>query len=323
MGIIDSLSAGYRFALRRLDLLLIPVLLDLLLWLTPRWGVAPIIERFTAFYEQAAQVALADSDMAGMADLAAGNSLVLESMKNSFNLLTGLVSGSLLHVPSLALTAALPAPATAWQLDSTGAALGLWVLLSLVGLLVGVLYLELAARALPLGAGAKPAGWGALLRAVGRHWLRVLAFVLLVTAALGVVLLPASVVLGLIMLVAPVLGTMVWGLMLGLLLMAFFFLYFVTAAIVLDDLSVMAAIRASAGLVRSRLWQALGFVVLVNVIGAGIPLVLARLAALQPVGTLAAILFNAFVGTGLAVGLLVYYRSHLLRETKALAVEPS
>ncbi len=35
LGVIDSLSAGYRFLGRRLELLLIPVALDILLWLGP------------------------------------------------------------------------------------------------------------------------------------------------------------------------------------------------------------------------------------------------------------------------------------------------
>ena len=48
---------------------------------------------------------------------------------------------------------------------------------------------------------------------------------------------------------------------------------------------------------------------------------LGGMAAWQPGGTVAAILINAFIGTGLAVGLLVFYRSALLRDAQAVAVE--
>jgi hypothetical protein len=318
VGIIDSLSAGYRIALRRIDLLLIPVLLDLLLWLAPRWSVGPILERLATFYQQAAQEAQLG---VAMADVSATNLDLLAELGRSFNLLTGLVSGSLLHVPSLALTASLPAGAGVWEMTSAATAFGIWLLLLMVGLLLGVIFLEQAARVVPLGAGAKPEGMAALARAALRHWWRVLGFVLLVTVLLMVAIVPISAVVGLLMLVLPGLGMVAWGLTLGLLLMLFLFLYFVTAAIVLDDMGVFDAIRTSARLVRGQLLSVLGWVLLVNVIGAGVAVLLRPLADMQPIGTVAAIVFNAFVGAGMAVGLLVFYRSHLVRETQAVAAE--
>ena len=52
MSIIDSLSAGYRFLTRRLDLLFLPILLDLILWLAPGLSVAPLFERAAHFYQE-------------------------------------------------------------------------------------------------------------------------------------------------------------------------------------------------------------------------------------------------------------------------------
>ena len=54
MGIIDSLSAGYRFMTRKLGLILIPVALDLLLWWLPRFSVAPLFQQAAQFYSDAA-----------------------------------------------------------------------------------------------------------------------------------------------------------------------------------------------------------------------------------------------------------------------------
>ena len=66
LGVIDSLSAGYRFLGRRLELLLIPVALDILLWLGPRFSVAPLSERLAGFYAEAARMEGVPPDMAAM-----------------------------------------------------------------------------------------------------------------------------------------------------------------------------------------------------------------------------------------------------------------
>ena len=44
MSVIDSVSAGFRFLGKRVELLLIPVILDLFLWLSPRLSIAPLIQ---------------------------------------------------------------------------------------------------------------------------------------------------------------------------------------------------------------------------------------------------------------------------------------
>jgi hypothetical protein len=319
VGIIDSLSAGYRFSLRRLDLLLIPVLLDTLIWLAPRLSIAGLAARVTAFYNEVAAQAQLTGELAEMAD---ANTTLFSELGRSFNLLTGLVSSSLMHMPSLASTASLPPSNQAIDLATFGSAFGIWVLLLVAGLFLGVVFLEQAAGALPLGAGEKAVGGGDFVRAVWRHFVRVLGFALLALVAMFALLVPVSVMMGLLMLVVPGLALLMWGIMMGLLFMGFLFLYFVTAAIVLDDLAVFAAIRSSVSLVRRRLLSVLGFVLLVFLIGTGIGFLLGGLADMQPLGTATAIVVNAFIGTGLAVGLLVFYRSQLLRAAQAVAGEP-
>ncbi len=101
MGVIDSLSAGYRFLGRRLELLLVPVLLDLLLWLAPRLSIAPLLRQVAAFYASATTLEGLPADMAALSrqvseQLAAGG--------QRSNLLEMLVNSSLLHVPSLLAT---------------------------------------------------------------------------------------------------------------------------------------------------------------------------------------------------------------------------
>ena len=312
MGIIDSISAGYRFLGRRVDLILIPVLLDLLLWLAPRLSVAPLFARLADAYD--ALYALSAADMpADLAAMTQGSTEMLRAIGETSNLWTGLVSGAVLHVPSLLATASLPpARGGVIEIGSVAGAAAIWLLLALLGLFLGVLYLELLARVLPLGATPKPAGAVDLLRATVRHWGRVLGFVLLVGALLVALFVPISLFVGLAALLVPALATFFVALLGGMILMIFVYLYFVTAAIVLDDQGVLQAIRTSMSLVRAHFLQVVGFAVLVTLIGAGIALLLDRLAAFEPVGTVAAILVNAYIGTGLSLALLVFYRSRLL-----------
>lgn len=323
MGIIDSLSAGFRLVARHLWLILVPVLLDLLLWLAPQFSVAPILagaaDAYAALVNQAvAQTGDQAATLGDIPQLATATADSLRDFGQFFNLLSATVSSSLLHVPSLVASWALPpAAGGVIEIASPWAALGLWLLFALVGLFVGVLFLELLTVVLPLGASPKPLNAGALLRSTGRHGLRVLGFVLLLGALLLVLMVPYSLLLGLLLLFLPWLATGIAAVTFGIFVMLFLYLYFVTAAIVVDDRTVMEAIRASYALVRANLLRVFGFALLINLISLGIGFLLNDLAGFQPVGTVVAILVNAFIGTGLAMALLVFYRSRLLVAAQA------
>jgi hypothetical protein len=230
-----------------------------------------------------------------------------------FNLLTALVSSTFMHVPSLVAAWALPtAGGDAIEFANAWAALGIWLVLALVGLFLGVLFIELLAAALPLGVSAKPQGMGDLLRATLRHGGRVLRFVLALALLLLMLFIPYSLIMGFLLLLLPSLALGIGALSFGIVFVLFVYLYFVTVAIVVDDLRVRTAIGASLTLVRNSMLRVIGFIVLINVISIGIGLLLNNLAAIQPAGTLAAILLNAYIGTGLAMALLVFYRSRLI-----------
>jgi hypothetical protein len=309
VGIIDSISAGYRLLGRKVHLLLIPVALDLLIWLVPRLSIAPILARLADAY-----AAMADATPlpAEMAEMATSSTDMVRSLGDASNLLSGLVSGLVLHVPSLLSTGSLPTSAQAVDISSIGIALLVWAAIAAFGLWLGVLYLEMLARELPIGAPGKPTDWGELLRRSGRHWLRVLGFVIVVASLLLMMLIPMAGLITIATLIAPAVGTLLMPVMIAMVMVGFLFLYFVTTAIVLDDLPIIAAVTTSVRLVRTNFPSVLGFVILVTLIGTGISLLLARVAIYEPIGTLAAILLNAYIGTGLTMALLVFYRTRLL-----------
>ncbi len=61
----------------------------------------------------------------------------------------------------------------------------------------------------------------------------------------------------------------------------------------------------------------LGFIVLSNIIGLGFALLLVQIAAVSPWVALVTIVVNAYIGTGLSMALLVFYRSRALKQTPA------
>jgi hypothetical protein len=150
-------------------------------------------------------------------------------------------------------------------------------------------------------------------RTVLRHWLMILAYIALLIVVLVAASVPALLAVGVLSLVSPTLSSILVVLLSGALLVLFFYLYFVTAAIVLDNLPAHLAVAQSFTVVRNNFWATLGFVVLYNVIAGGIALALSRLTAWTPVGILVAILVNAYIGAGLTMALLVFYRTRVLR----------
>jgi hypothetical protein len=311
LGVIDSLSAGYRFLIRRLDLVLIPVLLDLFLWRAPRLSIAPILERVARFQTSA----VASPDVPGdIAVLAEQSSAILQELgkhSNLFNLLLS-TSGWLLHLPSLLYGTAALSSSRVYDLANGITVVGLTVLLTLAGLAIGVLYVNLLARHLPIGAGPKALSRQQLVWLVLRHYAWLLFFLLLVLSGILVFLIPVSIGMTLVALLYPGLASVLGFLFGGLLMALFLYLYFVPMGLIMDNLDLWSAVVQSFRLVRDNFWGALGLIFLSDLISLGFALILEHVVVYQPVGTLAAILANAFVGSGLTLGLLVFYRSRVL-----------
>ena len=72
------------------------------------------------------------------------------------------------------------------------------------------------------------------------------------------------------------------------------------------------AVAQSFTVVRKNFWSTLAFIVLTSVISLGIALIMQRLTAIAPIGTAVAIVINAYIGSGLAMALLVFYRTRIL-----------
>jgi hypothetical protein len=310
-AVIDSLSAGYRFLGRRIELIMIPVILDLWLWLGPRLSITPLIEEFVRYYER----------MAGVQEMPAvapemSPQILLEASQGS-NLMDALVSGTLLHVPSLLATIGPVSAGTVYEISSPLAAVGLFTGLSILGLLIGVLYMNLLARRLPLGSGAKSATAGQLLRIILRQWLMIMLFIVLIALLLFAGAMPVVLGSALLAFVSPTLSSILVFVYMGAVLVLLFYLYFVTAAIVVDDVPLHVAVMQSYAVARGNFLATLLFIVLTTVISVGFMLIVRQLTNLSSVGVVVAILVNAYIGSGLVLALFVFYRTRILRSASA------
>jgi len=315
LGIIDSLSAGYRLLIQRLELLLLPLLLDAFLWFVPRLSIEPLLKSFATFYTDIfAQFGDAANTLGpGLANLPAEVTKMMDGIGKSFNLFDLLVSASLYHVPSLLATLpGLKAEQASQDIVSLFYASTSALLLGLVGLLLGVVYMNLLARVVPLGEGEKSALPSLFVATMLRHWLRSIGFLIAMFLFLLMLYIPTAVGVTVLMLISPALGAGAMMLMGGLVTVIFFYLYFVTVGLVLDNLTVRAAVMRSIVLVRNNFWSTLGFFLLTNLISVGITLLLREVVSVGVVGVAVGALVNAFIGTGLAVALLIFYRTRLI-----------
>ena len=310
MSIIDSISTGYRFVSQRPALLLLPLLLDALLWVLPRWSISPLLARLADFYTGLAEdPQLAEGSPFDLAQM----SEVLEVVGQSSNLAQFLVNSLLYHVPSLLATLpGIKGTHPSVEVDSIGAAGLLSLLFGLAGLLIGATYMNLLARNLPIGEAQKALSINILAGRIVRHWLRTIGFLVFVTLGLMMIYIPGVIGVTVLALISPVLGSGALFLFGGLILVVLLYLYFVTTALVLDDLAIGHAVRRSIHLVRKNFWHTLGFVLLTTLISTGMGLLFRQVTQWHTLGVAFATLGNTFIGTGLAMSLLVFYRTRIL-----------
>ena len=314
MGLIDSLSAGYRLVSRRWWLILIPVLLDLFLWMGPRLAVTEVVDGVSALLVAPAGVELGE----GYADSLEQMELLLQLAAEDANLFT-LLGAGLPGVPSLMATTRadmtlLPVDRMVTELTSVWQAL-LWGLaIVLAGTLLTSIYVSWVGRAVMTD-----------YREEERHpvtthtlqtWSRILLFILGLLILIIILGIPVVFLITLLMLLGQGVGILMLNLA-SIFLLWFgvwmaIYLYFVIDAIVLNRVNVLRAVWNSINVVLRNFWPTVGLILLVNVISGGMTLILQRL-AFASWSLLLGILVNAFVGSGLTAASLIFYSERFAR----------
>lgn len=298
-GVVDTLSAGYGVINRRPWIILIPVLLDLLLWFGPRVSVAPLLGPILSqsgirrglgpdeaqAFDSARQAILAAADDA--------NLLALVS--------PGWISVPVI-VPLLARGGGTFSFVTSWTnaiVVSLGALLG--------GALLGCVYRGIIAQQVR-GEAMTPMR---LAREALRAWMRLIGVVLLLGAGGLLLSVPLLLVVVGATLLARDLGAFGVAFIVGAALWAQVYLFFASDAVFVSRVGPLQAVRRSVGVVRAHFWAALRIVVLITIIVLGMNQVWVSLATRVPWGLALGIVGNAYIASGLVAASMLFYRERV------------
>ena len=301
LGIIDTLSSGFTTVTKRLWLLILPVALDLFLWLGPKLSIAPVIEKVVGTFRTAMEAlpssAGQDVNFAQMFEAMADS---LQNVVGRTNLLA-LLAWNSMGLPSIAGARPInPGADHIIEINGYGQMILLQALIMVVGLFLACLFWGMLAQAVR----GERLDLGRLLGRAPAYWLYLLA----VFVPLGLALVA---VVSFSFLLGPF-APFIWVAALW----TIFMISFVPQAVTLAEERPLRALWSSLTIVRRNFWSALGLVLLSAVIGQGLGFVWVRLMGTS-VGMAAAILANAFVGTGLSAAMFVFYRERVakLQET--------
>lgn len=297
MSVIEALSAGFGALGRSPGWALIPVAVDILLWLGPRLSPRPLVVRL---FDEVGRLS-ARFAAEGVADAAQTWREVADQL-GAVNLL-GLITWW--QVPTVIGPRPVPAPwpAPTIVIERWPPALGLTLTLALLGLLLAAVYLGGLASALR-GEAVKPRGFAAYAL---RGWGRLVVLVLLGLAALTVTAAPVLVLAAVLNLLSPALAEAVIWVWAIVLIWANIYLFFVHPAMFVSDVGPVEAVKASVGVVRRNFWSAMGLILLFYLISFGMSIIWNAL-MVGWAGVVLAAAGNAVVVSGLTLGAMVFYK---------------
>lgn len=303
MNVIDTLTAGFSAANKRLWIIAIPIVVDLFLWLGPKLVAGPSLAGLVETNLPPQYVGYGS----GVQQLVAG-----------FNLFSVLV----LYVPSLIVRmdsiGPLASSAPVAPVDSLGLFMLAGVAIGLAGLFLGCIYLGFVAQLVRDG----KTNIQQLAAAVLRYWSRVVLFLLLVAGALAVSAIPLGIAYLILASISPTAGEFLALLVQIAIIWMVVYLYFAVQAVLLNDVGPIQAMRFSVMVISRNFWASITFMGITFLVTVGLPIVWEFIAA-NPAGLLLGIVGNAYIGTGLAVAGFLFYRDRLARVQQALVAKPA
>ncbi len=304
LGVIDALAAGFEAVLRRPWLLLIPLALDLFLWMGPRLHAEALYQQFDpTLRDMSQQVTSADMRLA-LQDLGQ----LLREFFAQYNLFSAL-SVSLIGVPvinagirpDLGIFGGAP---WVWQLSSLDGYFLFIILASVVGLLFSAAFWTILGSFVR-GQPFRARQWmEESLNAWKQFLLLGLTFVALVLLSI----LPVSMIMLTISMISVALASLVP--MLAMVVFAWLVLVgiFIPHGVVIYHVSLSQALRISAMVVRLNFAPTLGLLAIIIAVSIGTGLIWDGL-PFDSMLRLVAMLGNAIIGTGLLIASLMYYQN--------------
>lgn len=342
-GIIDALAAGLNLAGRRLWLMIIPVTIDVVLWLGPRLSINKLLQQLLVAWEALLQAVYTPAQLAILGDTLSVFREVASQVGQQLNMVMVLTAGWL--APTSALTA-VQANRLLLVSDSVLAPIGLG--LQLPGILVPAQTSRtIEINSLPLMIGIGIGLWliaqaittfylrwaaisldGVVIR-VGENdkqtqhspiktawvpflplFVRFAGLSLLLSVLVALIRVPLATTTAIALMTGSTGVTFLFalsgGLTLWLTLSLLISMFFAGEAMLLDRQGFLAGIWRSLILARISGLRTLALVLLVNLLMLGARAVWGLIGG-SPLGIAVAILGNAYLVTGLVLATMIYY----------------
>lgn len=300
LGVIEALSAGFELVLRHPYMLLVPLALDLFLWLGPQIHAKPVFDEAVRLLAGAAPAPGSSPDAQQALD--AFKSAV-QATGESFNLIS-IVALFALGIPTLVVVdppADIAAPNVLFSVSDPVAFFGWVVLFGFIGLFLGSVYLQVIAHSV-----RRDAGWGAFAARVVKSFTHVLTLFLLVVVGSAIVVVPFFVSAAMVSVLSPGLGFFLILACWLVLMWAALYMAFAIPAIFVSGANVPQAIMNSIAVFRYNFWSAIGLIFLVILIQMGFSVVWDALLG-STMGMLVGMVANAVLGTAMAAAMMLFY----------------
>ena len=300
-NLLKSLRAGFDAVANHAAVLIIPLILDILLWLGPHIQIKKLLLDMLS--------AIASSMAANSEQTAAlfkDNLDLLSEAAARINLMTSLRSYPV-GVPSL-MASKLPIEAPGgfpalWETTNLWIIIALLIVLFGVGLGMGSLYFTLVAQA-AIGGGVK---WRQALRDWPRAMMQIVSLTLSLLLVLLVISIPTSCVISVITWSGLSLGQLAIFVFLGIMLWLGFPLVFTPHGIYAYQHNVLTALRNSMRVTRLTMPATSIFFMLLFFIGTGLD-ILWRIPPEDSWLMLVGVAGHAFIASGLLAASFVYFR---------------
>lgn len=305
LGIIDALYGGFELVLKRPWVLLIPIAVDLFLWMGPRVTAVSIFQQFIAWV---ASVPPPNSppEMVQGFEAAKTSWIAFGNKFNAFSVVS-LIALAVMRMPTLM---GIDVPSASFLRSQPtgitvvdGATLTeIIALLIIAGVLVGSLYLEALAR----GVRGEKGGAGIFITRAFRSYISVGALIVAACIVSVLIMLPFALSATLVGLFDTSIGMFL--LMLGMMMLMWVGLYlsFAVPAIFVSGANLWQAVVSSVTVFRYNFWSAIGLISLVYLIDTGFQIIWQSL-FVSAWGALGADVANAFLGSALIGALMLFY----------------
>lgn len=300
-NIITAIRSGFDVIANRIYLILIPVLLDVWLWLGPHLQIKGLAGSFLEALKSTGGLSATDNTSAVLIDPD-----VLQAAFERINLMTFMRSYPI-GVPSL-ISGMLPLEAPVdsivfIDIVSPSLVLGLWLLLSLIGILIGTFYFLLVAQAVF----DRRVLWKKAIMEWPKRMTQVMLLTLAAVLILLVLLIPSTCILSFVTMGGIPVSQIGLIILVGMLLWVLFPLAFAPHGIFTFGINFLSAVQRSILVTRMTLPSTGLFFLVILSISQGLD-VLWRVPGESSWFELVGLAGHAFVSSALLAATFIYFR---------------